>query len=342
MASLRTEITEIVTGLGMLPLGSIEEALRNRPAAMVGIEGHHYDRLSQALEDSSNRNLFEKAWANGKAFARAEEGLRGRTPLRVEWKGPHQLPGYEQIPVDLRVDYVYLVSCKYGSKLLHNSSPSHLFDRLLAVRRGPRGDWYNEVAPGGYQRFYTACRDYLSGTELPEKVTDLNREQRKHLKTSFKRHWPSPLKSPYQQFTTLVSEASAQRWVSALGDTARTKEELLWRLLRLQPAPYFVLGTSGKNPVRYRVDTPWDFRQRYEFQTFHIEPEKAGQPRVRWQAQLNEKTTDKLIQVQGHVEVRWSHGRFQGAPEAKVYLDTRPFETAGYTTLVQPPSNTLV
>jgi len=26
--------------------------------------------------------------------------------------------------------------------------------------------------------------------------------------------------------------------------------------------------------------------------------------------------------VQGHVEIRWSHGRFSGAPEAKVYLDT--------------------
>ncbi len=334
MASLRTEITEIVTGLGMLPLGSIEEALQGRPAAVVGVSDNHYDRLSEALRNPANRGLFESAWANGKAFAQAREGLRGRTPLRVEWKGPHQLPGYEQIPVDLRVDYVYLVSCKYGSKLLHNASPSHLFDRLLAVRRGPRGDWYNEVAPGGYQRFYTACRDHLGGTDLPEKVTDLNREQRNRLKTSFKRHWPSPLKSPYQQFTALVSNASAQRWVSALGNRAQTKEELLWRLLRLQPAPYFVLGTSGKTPVRYRIDTPWDFRQRYEFRSFHIEPEKTGQPRVRWQAQLNEKTTDKLIQVKGHIEVRWSHGRFQGAPEAKVYLDTSPLETAGYRILV--------
>lgn len=177
MASLRTEITEIVTGLGMLPLGSIEEALQGRPATMVGVADNHYDRLSEALRNPASSGLFQNAWANGKAFAQAREGLRGRTPLRVEWKGPHQLPGYEQIPVDLRVDYVYLVSCKYGSKLLHNASPSHLFDRLLAIRRGPRSDWYNEVAPGGYQRFYTACRDYLGDTDLPEKVTDLNREQ---------------------------------------------------------------------------------------------------------------------------------------------------------------------
>ncbi len=182
MASLRTEITEIITGLGMLPIGNIQEALQSRPTAMVGVSDHHYDRLSEAIENPANRRLFENAWANGAAFAQAREGLRGRTPLRVEWKGPHQLPGYEQIPVDLRVDYVYLVSCKYGSKVLHNVSPAHLFDRLLAVRRGKQTDWYNEVAPGAYQRFYTLCRDYLGDADLPERVTDLNRDQRNRLK----------------------------------------------------------------------------------------------------------------------------------------------------------------
>ena len=32
----------------------------------------------------------------------------------------------------------------------------------------------------------------------------------------------------------------------------------------------------------------------------------------------------------GHVEVRWSHGRFNGSPEAKVYLDTPLSGTPGY------------
>ena len=34
--------------------------------------------------------------------------------------------------------------------------------------------------------------------------------------------------------------------------------------------------------------------------------------------------------VQGHVEVRWSHGRFAQPPEAKVYLDTPTDELPGY------------
>lgn len=34
--------------------------------------------------------------------------------------------------------------------------------------------------------------------------------------------------------------------------------------------------------------------------------------------------------VKGHVEIRWSHGRFNGPPEAKVYLDTPFDQVPGY------------
>lgn len=35
-------------------------------------------------------------------------------------------------------------------------------------------------------------------------------------------------------------------------------------------------------------------------------------------------------EVSGHVEVRWSHGRFGGPPEAKGYLDTSHHLVPGY------------
>ena len=38
--------------------------------------------------------------------------------------------------------------------------------------------------------------------------------------------------------------------------------------------------------------------------------------------------------IEGHVEIRWTHGRFSGAPEAKVHLDTHPHAVAGYFPLV--------
>ncbi len=336
---MRTEVTEIVTGLGMLGLSSVGEALARRPSAMLGVDDRHYERLAAAWADGRHRLQFEEAWANGVAFAAAEDGLRGRPPKRVEWKGPHQAPSYEQTPADLRIDHVYLVSCKYGSRLLHNVSPGHLFDRLLVERRGSTGDWYAEVAPVEYQALYRAARDHLSSDEggfddLPTAVTALSADQHKRLKRPFARRWPEPLAEPAHWFSVAVSQASAERWLSALGQRSSRREEALWRLLRLQPAPYFVLGTDHRRrPVRYRVDTPWDFRQRYAFKSFDVWPEARVQPVVRWRGDLIVKATDTPVYVDGHVEVRWSHGRFQGSPEAKVYLRTPHLDTPGYSEL---------
>ena len=64
----------------------------------------------------------------------ADDGLRGRLPRIVEWKGTGRAPGDEVAPIDLRVDHVYLVSCKYLSNILFNVSPAHIFDDLLVGR----------------------------------------------------------------------------------------------------------------------------------------------------------------------------------------------------------------
>lgn len=327
----------------MLGMDCLDEALETRPPRMLNVTTEHFDRLAIARQAGEHRRLFQDAWANGRTFASSADGLRDLPPLRVEWKGNHRSPGYEQVPADLRVDYVYLISCKYRSKVLYNASPAHIFDRLLATRHGESTDWYLVASPAEYQEFYRACRGHLGGDRLPEAVRDLAREDRFRLKETFKRKWPPEVAAAYRQFCKAVSEVSARRWKHALGKRHAVQEEMLWRLLRLQPAPYFVLGiASSARPVRFRVDTPWDFRRRYTFGSFALWPDpKAGQPTVRWRADLRDNLSATPVHVDGHVEIRWSHGRFSGAPEAKVYLDTPHEETPGYSPLRCIPEKAL-
>ena len=95
-----------------------------------------------------------------------------------------------------------------------------------------------------------------------------------------------------------------------------------------------MLGVSPKGEsLRLRVMTPWDFRQRYELRSFDTEPAGTGQPQVRWCAVVHDRQASADRSVEGHVEVRWSHGRFGGPPEAKVYLDTPHAEVPGYVPL---------
>jgi hypothetical protein len=334
VVALRTEITEIVTGLAMLGYRSLDDALEIRPGHILNVGAEEFDRLAAARADGTHTAEFATAWANGSAFAISTEGLRGRPPWTIEWKGPHRPPGYEQIPADLRIDHVYLVSCKYGSAILHNAGPAHLLDRRLTDRGGERVDWFAAVAPEAHQALYAAYIDELGLEDMPVRVEDLQPGHRRRIKdASVRGLWPGRSAAPASDFALAAAQGSAERWHASL-DTRARREEMVWRLLRLQAAPYFVLGADlAGGPLRYRVATPWDFRQAFDLRSFDVWPDAAGQPLVRWRIDVHDRTAGGDRFVAGHVEIRWSHGRFSGAPEAKVYLDTAPHDVAGYLPL---------
>jgi hypothetical protein len=329
VADLRTTITEVVTGLGMLGFDEVEAALVAQPEALRNVEAADYEILMRAWKERRHTDVFTAALTNGRAFLTARDGLRGRTPVVVEWEGAHRSPGDEVVPADLRVDHVYLVSCKYLSKIVVNASPHQLFDRLLAGRHGRRGvDWFGLVAPEQHAVLYSGVRRALaSELELPEAVDSLDTAGRRALGRRLREGWPGDTLRHYESMVAAVAEASARRWREQIGADAGA---MLWRLLRIGSAPYFVLGASPKGLLRLRIATPWDWRQQFELRAFEVEPRAGGQPMVTWRAVVRERAHRNDRIVEGHVEVRWSHGRFSGPPEAKVYLDTPHTEVPGY------------
>ncbi len=330
MPGVKTELTEIVTGLGTLPYASAEEAVARRPREMSNVGPEQWERVAKAVRDPAHRYDVFSAWQNGRAFFRADDGLRGRVPLTIEWKGPHNPPGYDFLPADLRIDHVFLVSCKYLSRVLANLSPAHLFQRALAVRGGRSDtDWFLLVGEDAYRTFYRRVREELSSADLPPEIEDLTPAGRETIKTRCARTWPGELDAAYEEFSTEVSRESSRIWNEAV-PTQGDREQLLWRLLRFNPAPYFILGSDGDASLRLRVATPWDWRQRFELKELTIEPQAVSQPRVRWAAQVLRRDDGTTVTVEGHVEIRWSHGRFCGFPEAKVYLDSRHDSVPGY------------
>jgi hypothetical protein len=336
-------VTELVTGLGMLGYRSVDEGLAARPAAMADVAPGAWDQLESLRTGGFYDPEFEAAFANGAAFLSSPDALRHRVPLVVEWKGSQRAPGDEVAPIDLRVDHVYLVSCKYLSRILINASPAHLFEQSLAGPHGRRNaDWYGEVAPGPYDRLYQLVRRSLSaagrldgvlrldGAELPTSPVHLRPEDRRRLSRALAAGWPDEADGAYRELAAAVAAESAQRWEKALA-TRDDREAMFWRLLRMGSAPYFVLGSAaGAGPLRLRIATPWDWRQRFQLDTFDIAPQAAGQPRVRWTAAVKDRLFGGSPTVSGHVEVRWSHGRFGGLPEAKCYLDSPFTGVPGY------------
>jgi hypothetical protein len=298
---------------------------------MVSLSPEQWELLGELHRGGRYRQEFAAAWRNGGAFLAARDGLRGRRPLVVEWRGGQRQPGDEPVPADLRIDHVYLVSCKYLSQIVTNSSPASVFERLLAGGHGARsGDWFAETAPEPYQALYRAATDHagLAG-ELPASVTELTATHRALLKEALgKGRWPVPLRPAATAFATAVATASADRWRRALARA--DAERVLWRLLRIGSAPYFVLGAAPQGSLRLRVGTAWDWRQHFRIDDVAITPCAREQPVVEWQVSFAHRRSAGTSTVAGHVEVRWSHGKFAQFPEAKVYLDTPHAQVPGY------------
>jgi hypothetical protein len=330
-----TKLTEIMTGIGMLGGPHPTETLPMVAGELANVDAETWKSVVDQLLDPDTTAVATAAMENGRFFRDARDGLRGRQPLRVEWKGPHRVPGDEVAPVDLLVDHVYLVSCKYLSAITVNASPSHLFDRLLTGPHGQRSqDWFEEIAPDQHRALFAAALRHLGQSGRAASPTQLDKAERRVIaKQLAGTRWPTDLQAGYDELTRAVSTASAERWQRALADAVGPDESMLWRLLRIGSAPYFVLGSNQQDSLRLRVGTPWDWRQSFKLRRFEVEPATGGQPRVNWAATYDDRAAGAPRVVAGHVEVRWSHGRFSGPPEAKVYLDTPHTDVPGYFAL---------
>jgi hypothetical protein len=287
----------------MLGYPDVRRALDIRPRYITHVDESVFERLDDAWASGDYTREFATAWSNGVAFARSPRGLRGRPPGILEWKGHHRpaSKSLETIPADLRVDHVYLISCKYGSRILHNASPSALFDHHLAPS-GPGGarDWFDEVAREEFEEVWRPLFDRL-GFAPSTRPSNASAAERALIGAALAEGPPLTTMPGYRAFVERVSHESAARWRTRL-TTRRAASELYWRLVRMQAAPYFVLGARHNgSPLRYRIDTPWDFQRRFVVDAVKVRAGTRGQPSVDWHAEIREHATGLVRTVAGHV-----------------------------------------
>ena len=337
MADDRTTVTELATALGMTGHAALEAAVEARPESLE-ISSRQWTGLGSIIRRGAWTAVAETAFENGAYFAAHADGLDGRTPERIEWSGGRRIPGDRPVPTDLVVDRVYMISCKYLSNVVLNTAPAFVFSDGLAVTSRSRGiDWFAAVAAGEHDALYARTVEVLGLTGMAESPAGLTPEQRRRLKAALRERaapgLPDELDPEYKLLINAVSAASAERWSEILDDRAE-QERMLWRLLRIYSATYFILGIDEqRRTMRFRVVTPWEWRQSYEFIAFDVRAAGRGQPRVDWAATYRDLAAGQRGRVQGHVEIRWSHRPFGGLPEAKVYLDTPHALVPGYRQL---------
>ena len=100
--------------------------------------------------------------------------------------------------------------------------------------------------------------------------------------------WPGEPRRHYEAMVARVADVSAERWRDRDRDDA---ESMLWRLLRIGSAPYFVLGAAVERlpPPAHRDALDW--RRTSSCARFDVEARAGGQPMVAWRAVVRERAT---------------------------------------------------
>jgi hypothetical protein len=227
MPAERTFVSEVATGLGMLGHADLDSVLADRPAEMSNLTPEHWDELVAIWRAGKHRPDFVAGFINGQRFLTAPDALNGRRPRIIEWTGGRRSPGDEVVPSDLRVDHVYLISCRDLSRILHNPSPARLVEGLLThAPVEDLSDWYHRVAPDEYQKLFEACAPSVEGSPLPERATDLAKTERRRLAVALRAGWPAGASEAYAALCRSVSERTAYAWSARI--TSQTAEAVLW------------------------------------------------------------------------------------------------------------------
>jgi hypothetical protein len=333
MASEKTVFSEIAVALGILgdnypemkSLGSIENVNSDAKAKFL-------QRLGKAGVDQNLNRSSQGLYEAGRLVRSFLEKRAGVRDPKVRWTGGGRTLALA--PKDIEIIGSYKVSVKEESRLIRNPSPYNVFERwpkadFFSRRRSE--NWFLRIAEQSLQEYYGSCGGPQTTGCLT--VRDFFANADSTNKNEFKKHVANLTKSDstvhkiYQRFCSEVSTKSAQIFNESL-DRSKISEISRYFFL-INTNSYILAGLERGSPFAVLVPDLDDWTSRFEIKKVVAHPKEAGQPEVRISITLLNKhdRSEHIFNIR--VEVRWSHGKFCGNPEAKVYREWEIQEIPG-------------
>lgn len=339
MSKEKTVATEIACALGCLGLS----LAREHAAGIEGCDEESLD-LFAALVAAKNKETL----LCHQAGKRLHADLTVK-PIKARWMGPQKTTNASAAAKDL---YLVInesagkipVSVKDASDILWNGSASRfvegIWDGELGMD-GTRGEhWFLKKAPAEYEAFYLSCGGPAQTGHAT--AAEYNKDCRdKKKRKGFAAHAAQEVKKPaagaaYKALCKAVSEASAEavngkiEKLKAKSKGKRLAEALknqLWEIFRVNSEPYFLCGTEKKDKRKQafvvRIPGKDEWARRFEIRDVKATAKSAGQPEMLVAFSIFDAEKDATHSFSVRYEIRWSHGKFNGNPEAKIYKTFR-------------------
>jgi len=253
----------------------------------------------------------------------------------LSWSGPDKLAPSVSSSQDLLVLKTIPISVKVNSNVVYNLSPPNLFESV------PRGqafiskgeNWFLKCAGQELQELY-AIPAQMS-CELPESVEEFeskaSREDRNILKYAIRdlrEEAACQFNEKYVKMCHRVAEVSAKLFNDSYAETAGSKarssltDNIIKAFFRVNSVQYLLAGIDNGSPFAVMVPSITNWRKRWILHGVNAQPDyNREQCVVNFQIECREKKTKEPVFFKFHSEIRWSHGKFCGNPEAKLYKE---------------------
>lgn len=330
MARAQTVFSELEVAKSILSIDDVTE-VENVSKDDVLI---YFDELEKRLNKKSNNisNLRD----SGIMMRHYLERI-GCSSFSVKWTGKSAQNKIEMVAKDLQIKpFDFRVSVKENANVYINGSPNSAFvdaPNGIFGQRSRSKDWFIEIAYEELQEYFLACggqivTGYNSVSEYYKNCR--NRKDKKvfshHVRALHDSRSEEVLQA-YRHLCNAVSIRSAEVFNKNYLSFTQSRNQNLHNMLtpifhfffKINGVKYFLLGSDKNKPLALIVPSSEEWLESYNFINVKAVPRDAGQPEVDLNFYFLDKNTKEEFMIQVRVEIRWSHGKFCGNPEAKVY-----------------------
>ena len=256
----------------------------------------------------------------------------------VTWTGKEKIKEYGAVGHDLFIDAVDLrISVKENAQLFQNPSPFKVFEKWPKgiFEQSRDSDWFIYTALEELNNYYLKCSgDKISGYKdiLSYYQNVGGKGKRKKFSTyvaDLHSASNAEVLSAYDKLCRKVSNKSAEIFNSNItasltaSNKQLSKNKALAKLFafyfRLDGNRYTLCGTENSASFAVEVTDLKNWEENFEILEVTAEALTRGQPEVLLSFEFLDKKNQKKFIRKIRSEVRWSHGKFCGNPEGKLY-----------------------
>jgi len=334
MPTPKTECTELSVGFGLLGLDPL-----NASASQVNsywIDTLNASKFSEFVRKfSAEESYYRRFFAIGVNLRHSHRLFKSTNITTVRWEGPQQQASSVTIPMDL-IAANTPISVKADSNVVSNPSPYILFVSLPGGTFSPTRseNWYAAIAPDKYQALYELTLK-ITGFDMPASVTDYHQiirgAGRKRLGKAIQAFSTLdivPFNQLYTSFCHEVAQQSADLFnrdlTKSLSGPLKNSiaENIIKRFFRLGDSEYVLCGLDSNNDFGITVPALTSWKRKWNFKNLIAHADLSrGQSVVNFELIVEEKSDRREYSFPFHAEIRWSHGKFVGGPEAKLYKE---------------------